>query len=61
MTKLQQAAVHDRTNLEAAAIVLEDPVRYGGDEALLVKWARAVTEADEGRRLAHWFASLSQE
>ena len=35
-------AGYDAANRESAAIVLADIERYGGEESLLVRWARLV-------------------
>jgi hypothetical protein len=29
-------------NLEAARLITSDPMRYGGEDALAIRWARAV-------------------
>jgi len=43
-TKPPNAARHRAGNLEAAGAILENIARYGGDDALLVKWARLFME-----------------
>ena len=34
----------EAANRTAAAVILENPARYGGEEAGLVRWARLVVE-----------------
>ena len=43
-TKPPNAARHRAGNLEAAGAILENIARYGGDDVLLVKWARLFME-----------------
>jgi hypothetical protein len=38
-------------NIQAAEIILADAMRYGGDESLMVRWAKLVV-ADSERRAA---------
>lgn len=40
--KLSQVVTYEKANQESAALILADPARYGGPEAGLVVWARAV-------------------
>jgi hypothetical protein len=40
-------AQYGAANLEAAAIVLEDRERHGGESAAMVKWARLIVERSE--------------
>lgn len=40
----QKLDAYQTTNLECAAIVLENPAKYGAETALLVQWARLVHE-----------------
>ena len=44
MKKLQRADEYTRKNLECAEIILADAQRYGGEESLMVQWARLVLE-----------------
>lgn len=41
--RLSASAAFALSNEAAAAILLRDPARYGGEDALAVRWARAVT------------------
>jgi hypothetical protein len=38
--------MYDAGNRTAAAIILADVERYGGEESLMVRWARAVMEKE---------------
>ena len=53
-TKPSQAAMHAKRNQDAAAAILADAERYGGESAGLVQWARKIQEppisAPEGRK-----------
>ena len=40
---------HAGQNLEAATIILTDPLKYGGEGSLMVLWARVVTGIAELR------------
>jgi len=42
MTAKRATAQYDAANLAAAAIVLEDVAKYGGEQAALVQWARTI-------------------
>jgi hypothetical protein len=45
-----QKAQYDARNREAAELILDDVDRHGGDDAALVRWARAVeTKAEQGK------------
>jgi hypothetical protein len=35
---------YTRSNLQAAAVILEDPEKHGGEESGLVRWARLVIQ-----------------
>ena len=52
VTKPPNAARHRAGNLEAAGVILENIARYGGDDALLVKWARLFMEEIRDREKA---------
>jgi len=47
----RKADLYRAGNIEAAEIILADIHRYGGDESLMVRWARCVI-ADSERRAA---------
>ena len=49
--KLHLAETYARQNREAAEIILAAAMRYGGEESLMVRWARLVI-ADSERRAA---------
>jgi hypothetical protein len=61
MTNLERGAEHSERNREAAAIILAAPERYGGPDALLVRWAEAVSRAPapEVRPVTHEPRQLS--
>lgn len=42
MNNLARGRAFDAQNLAAAEVVLRDPDAHGGDDALIVRWARAV-------------------
>ena len=42
---------YERSNRETAQIILADPVRHGGEEALAVRWARLVMSRAEVPRV----------
>jgi hypothetical protein len=44
---LKRATAHE-ANQQAAEIILHDAARYGGDDALAVRWARAVRACGKG-------------
>lgn len=46
----RQRVTHDQRNQNVAKIILADPEAYGGEEALPVIWARAITSAPEGHK-----------
>jgi hypothetical protein len=41
---LERLEAYRAANLEAAHIIAADPAKYGGEEALLVIWARRVLQ-----------------
>ena len=41
MTVLEQRLAHDAENLQSALLIVVNPDRYGGEDALAVKWARS--------------------
>ncbi len=43
-SNVKVAAGHDENNLRTAREILEDPEHWGGQEAGMVRWARAVVE-----------------
>jgi hypothetical protein len=47
----RKADLYRAGNIEAAEIILADIHRYGGDEPLMVRWARRLV-ADSERRVA---------
>jgi hypothetical protein len=46
---LRKLEAYQQANLEAARRILADPERYGGEEALLVQWARTILQQEEKR------------
>ena len=40
--KAKLAGGFERANAVAARVIIEDPARFGGEEAALVRWARLV-------------------
>lgn len=36
----------EKQNREAARLILQDPAKHGGEEALLVRWARLVLKQE---------------
>jgi hypothetical protein len=52
-SKQKQIDRYRAVNQEAAEIILADAVRYGGEESLMVRWARLVlTGSQPIRRVA---------
>lgn len=41
---------YDRQNVEAAKLILEEPAKYGGWDALPLLWARRVMASQTGNR-----------
>jgi hypothetical protein len=47
-----RAAKWQADNLQAALIIIAAPERFGGEEALAVRWARLVVAAEKQERRA---------
>jgi hypothetical protein len=45
----KKRAIFDQQNAEAAAVILADPAKYGGESSLMVEWARAFTAGQQAR------------
>lgn len=46
--KTHARQAQDLTNQQIAEIILQDPEKHGGEEALAVRWARLVRERKAG-------------
>ncbi len=46
----RQADRYRPDNEYSAAAILEDPARYGGEEALPIRWARLYLDQKKGQR-----------
>jgi hypothetical protein len=46
---LRKQAAYDQQNAQAAAIILADSTKYGGERSLKVRWARAVQTGQRSR------------
>lgn len=47
--KNELAAHYEATNRESAGIILAGAERYGGEESLMVRWARMILTGRQGR------------
>jgi hypothetical protein len=48
-TNLRKLEAYQQANLETARIIASDPERCGGEEALVVLWARRVLQHGDSR------------
>jgi hypothetical protein len=44
--RLDKSVTFATSNAEAAAVILSDPARYGGEGSLVVAWAREIAGID---------------